>query len=414
MKWTKQAIEFLRYLCERENPPSDREIAQLIARHLPLSGGATPKSVERKRQSLGIGKQGRHLQKGDVGTLITEALLKENKALVQELVSFRDKSKKEQTVEGVMDVFVRKIQGVLPSLPPVSFSLPIGRARNDPETCVLLISDEQIGSWGKASETGFYDYNFDVFKQELDFLYRSVLKIVNIQRSAIPIKKLHIFFLGDHVENETIYKGQSFDIEADVMEQFFFGVNQISHFIQVLSKHFEIIDTTWISGNHGRVGRIGEHPWKVNWDYLFARFVQTELRENTRIKFTIPVKWWEIVDVMGWKFLLVHGEDIRRYFKLPWYDTRNYEADYARMLQSIGQSFTYLVFGHHHVPIEWDSSYGERICNGTFVGHPLYALKRLRVCVRPTQFLFFVHPKVGISSRYKVRLDLASKEKVNV
>lgn len=278
-------------------------------------------------------------------------------------------------------------------------------AEADPETWVQLFSDGQIGQEAKRSETGFYDYNIKIFEKRLNYLFEKLVYIVELHRKSIPIRDLHLICLGDNMENEIIFAGQPFLIELDVMEQFFAGVELVSRFILDLSKHFENIHTHWISGNHGRMGKMGEHKWTVNWDYLFAKFIEQKLSACKTITFDVPKKWWNIITIEGWKFLLVHGEDIRRYMKFPWYDTARFDADYSKILQSINQDFTYMVFAHHHVPIQWDSAYGERIANGTFVGYNVYALKRLRASVRPTQVTFGVHKRMGITSRYLVRLD---------
>ena len=294
--------------------------------------------------------------------------------------------------------------------PPHPF-VPSKMGPGDPETAVLLFSDGQIGQVAKKSETGFYDYNIKVFEQELRYLFDKFLYIVQLHRKSIPIKAVHIFFLGDNLENETVFAGQPFEIELDVMEQFFLGVELITWFLVELSRHFDEVHTHWTSGNHGRLGRIGEHKWTVNWDYLFAKFIEQKLSACKNVTFDIPKKWWNIVPVEGWKFLVIHGEDIRRYMKFPWYDTARFDADYSKILQSIGETFTYLMFAHHHVPIQWDSPYGERIANGTFVGYNVWALKRLRASVRPSQMMFMVHPRVGIASRYIIRLDTKEKKK---
>ena len=120
------------------------------------------------------------------------------------------------------------------------------------------------------------------------------------------------------VENEVIFKAQPFEIEVDVLEQFFCGVETLSKFLMELAPHFEEVRTYWVSGNHGRMSRQKDaQKWKVNWDYLLARFIAEKLKLQKNIKFSIPKRWWEIANVMGWNFLIAHGEDIRRYLRFP-------------------------------------------------------------------------------------------------
>jgi len=53
---------------------------------------------------------------------------------------------------------------------------------------------------------------------------------------------------------------------------------------------------------------------------------------------------------------------------------------------------------------------GEYVMNGSFVGATVYGTKKLRSVVRPTQRMWFVHPKVGMTARYKIRLDINRKD----
>lgn len=310
------------------------------------------------------------------------------------------------------DMVVEKLRGSLTALKPGKrFVLGDFKYKADEETLVLMLSDEQIGQRGVKEETGFMDYNVKIFEQELRYLFDTIIYIVELHRASVPIKKLVILFLGDNVENESVFAGQAFQIDVDLCDQLFIGIDLISWFISALAEHFETVETYWIAGNHGRIGKPGEHRYHVTWDYVFAKFVESKLRDHKNVTFTIPKKWWWVATVEGWKILMVHGEDIRRYMKIPWYDTKAFEADYTKMLQSIGEDFTYFCFAHHHIPIQWDSAWGERICNGTFQGYNIWAMKRLRACVRPTQIMFFMHRKVGIASRYLIRLDLGAKRR---
>lgn len=335
-----------------------------------------------------------------------EAIPKDTRDLTKYYEKIINKYKRE---EGRTEVLLQKLKEALSVVKPSKPFVLISEVAGDPETAVLLFSDAQLGLESLAKETGFYDYNVKIFEKRLRFLFDKTIKIVNLRRTSCPIKHLIIFFLGDNLENEITFAGQPFELEVDVLEQFFIGVELYSQFLIDLTQHFETIETYWTSGNHGRVGKKGEHKWTLNWDYFFAKFIEQKLSLVKQITFHIPKQWWQVATVENWNFLLVHGEDIRRYMRFPWYDTQRFDADWTKLLQSLKKPITYnyLIFGHHHVLMQWDAPYGERICNGAFVGSNIYGLKRLRVSVRPTQLLFFVHKKVGISARYPIRLDMA-------
>ena len=320
------------------------------------------------------------------------------------------KSEKEDTRTEIILDRMKKVVSILPPI-PVRTTKPM-KKKYDTEEVVLQVSDHQIGQHTTREETGFPPYNIKIYKQRLNFLRDTFLTITDIHRRAMNIRKLHIFSCGDIVDNEIIFKQQPFEIETDVLEQFFLGVDCLSSFLLELAPYFDEIKTYWVSGNHGRIGMPGEHKWKVNWDYLLARFVAEKIKNQKNIEMVIPKRWWKIANVMGWNFLIAHGEDIRRYLRFPYYDTENFYKDWQLLARTLGKRFEYLCIGHFHVPAEMDmSSIGEYIINGAFTGTNWMALKRMRAVARPTQRMWFVHPRIGITSRYKIRLDMAKKMK---
>ena len=137
------------------------------------------------------------------------------------------------------------------------------------------------------------------------------------------------------------------------------------------------------------------------------KFLETELKDCENVKFKIPQTWWDITDVKGWKFYLDHGDTLaRRYMGIPWYGLEKGDGRVMKMMQAIGKKYDYICIGHNHTAFQWDAAHGERFCNGSFSTANYYAAKKLQAMTRPTQMLFGVHPKVGVSSRYLIRLDL--------
>jgi hypothetical protein len=111
-------------------------------------------------------------------------------------------------------------------------------------------------------------------------------------------------------------------------------------------------------------------------------------------------------EVQGTRVLFIHGEDVRKWLTFPWYGAKRFYDSYFQMMSKLGQPFNVLVMGHFHEPMSWVLTNGEIIANGSFVGYTRYTMKRLGGEGRvPSQWVFFVHPKIGVSARYLVRLD---------
>ncbi len=321
---------------------------------------------------------------------------------------WKRKYEKERSLRLCEEDFIEQLKSILSTikpLPPLTDYVPKGSHK--PHEAVLLFSDSQIGEKVQSKETGFWDYNLEVFQQELRNLYVAINNIVGIHRNDYRVDKLNIFFLGDLVEGTgNIYRGQGARIVTDVVEQAIdIGLPEIARFIQGLATNFKEIYITGVVGNHGRLRRRGEDLTYVNWDYVIMKMLEHIVGQIPNVKCDITKTWWKIVEVQGWKFYLEHGDQLIRYMQIPWYSMERRDGKLTLKHQARNEMFHYYCIGHHHEPFEWIRPEGERICNGTFVGGNALAGHRLATVVHPIQKLFFVHPEMGKVCSYNIRLD---------
>lgn len=289
--------------------------------------------------------------------------------------------------------------------PPEPYILKDFKDRTSEQELVALLSDCHAFERIESDETNVFDYNFDIFKTRFQLWLDSIARITDIHRKSFPIKTLNLFGLGDYLEGQNIFFGQGARLDDNIVKQFFGMTDVVCNGLSYLSKLFENINVTWLSGNHGRVFLKGQDKWYVNWEYTMGRFIQEKMRLHNNIEIDVPMSWWTIKNVMGWKFYLTHGDELVRYMGVPWYALERMDNRTTRMLQAIGKEYQYMIIGHHHESFSWDAPVGERICNGTFsYGNP-FALKKLRTMSRPSQTLFGVHPQWGITFKYILRLD---------
>lgn len=278
-----------------------------------------------------------------------------------------------------------------------------------PETVVALLSDAQVGTEVIGLEIGNkrWDYNVNVFRYRLRVYERALKEIVERHNKAYPIKDLVVWLGGDLLEGERIYSPQQVFIDTNVMNQFFIVQYEIADFLSRLSSRFEKIEVVCSPGNHGRVYSRKEASDFVNWEYILYRNIEFILREHKNIHFDIPYTWYRVKNVNGVKILFIHGDDIRRWMRWPWYGSENLYNGYYQLMSKIGQPFNVLVFGHFHQPANLVLPDGEFISNGSFVGYTRYTIKKLGgYSIPPRQVVFFIHPTVGITARYMIYLDI--------
>lgn len=281
------------------------------------------------------------------------------------------------------------------------------KTQYEPQSLVVLFSDAQIGEKIDLKETQLGEYNIEIFKKRVENYYGSIMRIVDRYRKTTPINDANIFFLGDMVEGEKIYRGQGARITDDLMTQFFKGKDIVSKFISEMSANFEKVNCHCIAGNHGRaVGeKKDEAKFYVNWDYLMYNYMRDTLKEHKNLEWNIPMSWWTIAQVQNDKFFLTHGDDLMRYMGIPWYSMERMDNRESKMLQMVGKDYNHMVVGHHHQAIMWDGGPGERIVNGSFSSANYYAAKKMNLMTHPKQIIFGVHPDKGISFRYIIDLN---------
>ena len=275
------------------------------------------------------------------------------------------------------------------------------------EEALLLFSDAQIGEHITLEETnGLGEYNIHIFKKRMDSLVKQIREFTYIHQLAHNIDTLNIFMLGDNVDGIGIYPGQVHYLDALVIDQMLIGSEKIAESLLKLLGTFKKIKITGIVGNHGRIGRKGENPSYVNFDYLLYKMLERLLiNYKDRIEWHIPKSNWTLTHIGKVGFLLLHGDTVKAWNGIPYYGIDRADARLTKMLSAHGKTYQYLCMGHHHNPGDVDSANGEKILNGTMVGGSLFSINQLHTTSRPSQWFFGVDPEKGITWRYKILLD---------
>jgi len=213
-------------------------------------------------------------------------------------------------------------------IPPVS-APKLGRSGGDEEVANPVTADWQIGK--KTAS-----YNSDVCADRIAIFGDKVERITNIQRSDHPVRKAHIYALGDMVEGEDIFPGQTFEIDSSLYRQIISGVEVMTDFLRRMLSIFEEVHFAGVIGNHGLISSRarGNYNPETNMDRLMYKFISMLFENEPRITFDIPDGPGEsnfyTVDYVGdYGTLLMHGDQLGQptsahsYYKkvLGWKDT---------------------------------------------------------------------------------------------
>lgn len=319
------------------------------------------------------------------------------------------------------------------------------------EEVVLLISDVHAGSYVDTRVTGgIGGYSTEHFDRYVETLKEKVRTIARIHRKAVPIRKCHLWFLGDIVDNEGMRESAKLHVDKKLVDAFFYAAQKLAEFIIELAAQFESLEVTGVIGNHGRIGK-RDHEWLMNnFDYFIYQFIAERVKaalgdgSADRVHFDIPYSFWTVRRVLGWRFFLTHGDTILSWLGIPYYginraesqwqgilkqeamsasedraallrrlesiyrDVKDGVKDYHDVLSEFTQGFEYLVLGHFHRPANWQNPGAEIIMNGAWQGATEYSLRKLKVAIRPSQTMFGVHREVGVTWLRRIYLDKAS------
>lgn len=329
--------------------------------------------------------------------LVAESVERERLAMQQAKI---EQALRERTA---LEIISQTIKTAVKALPPVESvpPLPECKAGFEDEDVVLLISDVHLGLEINPDEMGGVGgYNYQIFQDYLANLAKAVAEIHSIHSRAYNLPRLHVWFLGDLVEGTQVYRGQAHHLEMTVVEQLFEGVQQLAVFVSQMQQIFPAVSVRGVVGNHGRVGRKGDEKRYVNWDYVLYKTLELMMKDQPRVQVGFPVTFWDVAEVRGHDFLLLHGDNIRAWMGVPWYGIQRAVANFREVLLSIDQRFEYICLGHFHNTGEIESSYGEKLINGSWPGATPYGVEQLFQSARPRQLLFGVNPRRGISWRY--------------
>lgn len=271
-----------------------------------------------------------HRRKGDVTSLEEQKIAtdKKVKAAKRQANTFRKLYNDLLSQQAEVNNLVDRMKDSLSTVKPQGRWEPEDKDTNhEEEEVIALFSDSQIGTKSLGEEVGLTEqrvygpmgkFNFNVFRYRLRIWYRAINRIVAIQRNTIPIHKLNLWFLGDVIEGENIFRSQGAYIETGVLQQYFASLYEVAQAVASLASNFEEIEIRAVTGNHGRVRteRNATKTW-VNWEWLWYRYLHLLCRDLPNVHFKLTMSWFDLPVVQGYRWLMLHGEDARRYMRFP-------------------------------------------------------------------------------------------------
>lgn len=295
--------------------------------------------------------------------------------------------------------------------PPAWTLAPPKKGDSTPGIPLLLASDFQWGEVIKANELdGINGFNAQIASARYKRLIERTIDLccshmVNPKYPGILYLRGGDMISGDiHQELRETNDLQSIPACIDLIEHEAAG-------IRLLAEKFGRVWVISVPGNHGRTTMkpMAKKYVETNYDYLIACMLEREFKNDPRVEFSTPMSGDALFKVYDWNFVLTHGDRIgssggQGFIGPAATITRGMKklVDYYAGLR---QHVDCVLVGHFHTAMELEYGFS----NGCLPGYSEYAKTFRARPSPPTQWLLFVHPKNGITARWKILLDLKAR-----
>ena len=268
----------------------------------------------------------------------------------------------------------------------------IAKVNRDEEDLAIVLADLHID---KITE----NYNIGIVRNRMDKLLDSSMTIINLHR---PIRKVHVFGLGDMVQGENPYQGSKIgEVEGSVAEQIHdHAIPLLSRFLESLAQGVRSVEFYGVRGNHGRYSR--EAPDKTNWDLFLYKALAYALINQKTVAIHPTTTFYQLVNIRGFRFFTVHGDQVHATAGIPLFAMRRKMQEWYAYVGG----FNYAYAGHFHSGAydQVNSHADYTICPPLVTGDS-WALEKVGRASEPKQLCFGIHDKYGRTFEYKLHTD---------
>jgi len=275
--------------------------------------------------------------------------------------------------------------------PPFNITPPQHTERAT-EDMGLIISDWHVGKKTLS-------YSTTIARQRAEYLTERVLNIIDLHQ---PIRRLHVFMLGDMSQGENVYQGSKLE-EAEMGARLQIKQHLVPAMSQLLvscSQVVKSVESYGVRGNHGKYDKAA--PSGTNWDLFFYDSLESKLVNQERIHVHPSETFYQLVDIMGFRFFIIHGDQVNATNGIPLFAMRRKMQDwYAHV-----GGFHYAYAGHFHSAAadQVNSVADYTICPPLVTGDS-WALEKVGRASKPVQLCFGIHGKYGRTWEYKLYAD---------
>ncbi|RJR27673.1 hypothetical protein C4561_01850 [candidate division WWE3 bacterium] len=407
-RWTQEEIDFVKSSLGKGHHP--REISLLLEQRFGV--GRTIAAIKLLLTNSGISWNHlagrRSITDENVGERVKNDVALERIQAELRILK-RRYSEAVQTVSEHLDI-ISQMKDYLQAFPEpdLKFRDIVSKKSTTKETLLMLISDIHFGEVVRKREIlGLNSYDMDIAAQRLKWYVTRVVDIAKNKLRGYTFDKVVVASLGDVVSGN-IHDELREEVEGNIVEWTVGAAHLMGQALTELSKYFKEVEFVGVVGNHGRVFQKPRYKSRyVNWDYMTYQLLEGLLEKNKRIKFILPKSFWHVHNINGHNFLLLHGDNIKSYYGIPFYGIQRTVTQLTELLFAEDVRMDYVLLGHFHTSNTLSRMKGKVFLNGSMKGADEFSLGRLFTGTRASQLLIGVHPE---RTSFEFAIDLQDAE----
>lgn len=284
----------------------------------------------------------------------------------------------------------------LPEIKIKPYKVKVKKRRGDEEIVALHCGDGHAGKITKS-------FDEDVYLERMDTIFESTMVIVTLHRHMYPIRKLWIPNCGDNIQGENPYQGSKIgSVKMGARDQIAkLALPAWAKLICRFRQEFEEVIFDGFAGNHG-YERLAPETSRA--DLSLYDLLQAKIGDKKGITINIHENFGDIVTQWDWRFFVTHLDGIPSYSGIPYFGID--KALKSWYMQFGG--FDYALGGHFHqkeLGKEVSAVLPDFLMCSTLVSDDNWALKKLKISSKPSQNIFGIHPRLGITWRYPVKVE---------
>lgn len=281
--------------------------------------------------------------------------------------------------------------------------VPPAPAKGHRATLCLLLTDTHFDEVVNPAEVHEINaYNRHIAELRLERCFRSTVKLARHYLAGVQYDGV-VLLLGGDIFSGNIHEELQRTNADTLFGSLMHWLGPMQAGIELLAREFGRVHVAGVPGNHGRMTRkpIMKQRAADNLDWLFYRLMARDMRNDSRVTWSIPFTPSVHVQVYDTRYYMEHGDNFKGGTGISGALAPLMLGKHRTSLQQTraGKPYDWMVLGHWHQEI----FHKGLIVGPSLKGYDEYAQNELKAPPDPpAQLLWITTPERGVGWRTQV------------